>query len=107
MLRLNSGAAMLKRGTCALAMAVALSLCGLVADVYAEESPVIVKQAMATPPPPASNTQQLVCHMEKPLGSNIGKRICRTKEAIEEDAERAREAMQHVNQARNASDPAG
>ena len=98
---------MLKRGTRAVAMAVALSLCGLVADVYAEESPVIVKQAMATPPPPASNTQQLVCHMEKPLGSNIGKRICRTKEAIEEDAERAREAMQHVNQARNASDPAG
>ena len=104
---------MLKRGTCALAMAVALSLCGLVADVYAEESPVIVKQsiivkqAIVTPPPPANNAQQLVCHMEKPLGSNIGKRICRTKEAIEEDAERAREAMRHVNQARNASDPAG
>ena len=54
---------------------------------------------------PSPNT--LVCHMEKPMGSNIAKRVCRTREVLDSDEAQAREMMNRVNQARNASDPAG
>jgi hypothetical protein len=44
-----------------------------------------------------------ICRFEKVTGSNIGKRVCRTKEEIARDEEKAKQAM---SQMRNKPSPA-
>lgn len=40
----------------------------------------------------ASENDDMVCRMEKPLGSNMKKRVCRTKEQMAQEMESARKA---------------
>ena len=68
----------------------------------AATAPTVVETAAAAKPEP-----KLICRMEKPMGSNIGKRVCRTQEVIKEEEAQAHDVMNHVDQARNASSPAG
>jgi hypothetical protein len=60
-------------------------------------------KAQSGAPPLAAKTagedeQKLVCQMERPVGSNISRKVCRTPEQIEQDREAAQEAMRGVQQ---------
>ena len=86
------------------APAVALQEATATATATAAAPAAAVPDGAAAPPAPQP---KLICHMEKPTGSNIGRRICRTKAVLEEDEKQAHDVMDRVHSARNVSDPAG
>ena len=94
-----------------LAIGIALAAGVWAAGVRADDSAVVVAaptNAAVAAPAPAAAAQaapELVCHIEKPMGSNIGKRVCRTRAVIKAEQEQAHEALNRVDQARNTSDP--
>ena len=49
--------------------------------------------AAAPAPSPEKKEAELVCRTERPAGTRIGKRVCRTKAEIEQQTEMARELM--------------
>lgn len=56
-------------------------------------APAAQPAAAATAPSPDKKGAELVCRTERPAGTRIGKRVCRTKAEIEEQTEMARELM--------------
>ncbi|HEY0943183.1 MAG TPA: hypothetical protein VGE08_24065 [Steroidobacter sp.] len=43
----------------------------------------------------AANDDEIICRNEKPLGTRIGKRVCRTREQLRLEEESARRMMQN------------
>ncbi len=62
------------------------------AEAAASESEKAAPQSDGVASAQVSDKDDLVCRMEKPLGSNMKKRVCRTKEQMVKDAEAARQA---------------
>lgn len=50
--------------------------------------------------PPEARTRQ-VCHMERPVGSNLDQRICRTEAVTREARDRALESVERVKEINN------
>jgi hypothetical protein len=50
-----------------------------------------------TPAATALTDDELVCTTEKPTGSNIPKRICRTRAVVEKDEAEAQEFVRRLN----------
>ena len=47
----------------------------------------------------AADDQKLICEMERPVGSNIPKRVCRTKAQIDRERDAAQDKMREMQQA--------
>lgn len=56
-------------------------------------TPVTAAPAAASPAPAAATEGEKICTLERTLGSNRSKRVCRSKAQIDSDREAAREAM--------------
>ena len=50
--------------------------------------------------PPAARSRQ-VCHMERPVGSNLDQRVCRTEAVTREARDRALESVERVKEINN------
>lgn len=59
----------------------------------AAERPLSAAAASAVKAAQAQDAATLVCRIERPTGSNIAKRVCRTREAIERDREAAQQLL--------------
>jgi hypothetical protein len=46
--------------------------------------------------PTASDDDKLICEMERPVGSNIPKRVCRTQAQIDREREAAQDKMREL-----------
>ena len=46
----------------------------------------------------AADDQKLICQMERPVGSNIPKRVCRTQAQIDRERESAQDKMREMQQ---------
>ena len=55
-------------------------------------------------PAVASGEQKLVCSTERPVGSNIPKRVCRTPEQIEREREAAQDKIRSMSQQTSQKD---
>lgn len=95
-----------------LAIALALVLASNVAsaDTPNADATLTARATPAVDAPPSSATagaeapkRRKVCTRERPMGSNMPKRVCRDADAADEEGERAREAMRDVQ--RNRFDP--
>ena len=54
--------------------------------------------APASAPAAVAQEQKPVCAMERPVGSNIPRRVCRTPEQIEREREAAQDTMRNLQQ---------
>jgi hypothetical protein len=63
-----------------------------------------VKAQAATGQTTASGEQKLVCSTERPVGSNIPKRVCRTPEQIEREREAAQDKIRSMSQQTSQKD---
>ena len=50
-----------------------------------------------------TGSDELVCTTEKPIGSNISKRVCRSPERIDQEQREAQEFVERLNAPRPAS----
>jgi hypothetical protein len=48
----------------------------------------------------AADDQKLICQMERPVGSNIPKRVCRTQAQIDRERESAQDKIREMQQVR-------
>ena len=51
----------------------------------------------------AAEDQKLICEMERPVGSNIPKRVCRTKAQMDREREAAQDKMRELQQGHQKS----
>lgn len=57
-----------------------------------------VKAQSGAAPGVAAEDQKLICQMERPLGSNIPKRVCRTQAQIDRERDSAQDKMREMQQ---------
>ena len=89
------------RNFLALASILALaSACAGPSATAGGKAPLKAQAGAAQPATPgaAPEEQKLVCAMERPVGSNIPRRVCRTPEQIEREREAAQEKMRGLSQ---------
>ena len=65
-------------------------------DAAANDAPA----APSAEAPPAARTRQ-VCHMERPVGSNLDQRVCRTEAVTREARDKALESVERVKEINN------
>lgn len=54
--------------------------------------------AQSSAPGAVPEEQKLICAMERPVGTNIPKRVCRTPEQIERERDAAQDKMRNLQQ---------
>lgn len=57
--------------------------------------------AAAASKPTASDDDKLICEMERPVGSNIPKRVCRTQAQIDRERDAAQEKIRELSRTTN------
>lgn len=68
--------------------------------------PPSTQASLIEPNQPAADDNEVVCRKEKPLGTRIGKRVCKTRAQFRLEEESARQMMKNRdNKSHNASDP--
>ena len=65
-------------------------------DAAANDAPA----ALSAQAPPEARSRQ-VCHMERPVGSNLDQRVCRTEAVTREARDRALESVERVKEINN------
>ena len=58
--------------------------------------PVSPPPAAAPAPAPKAKTDELICHNEKELGSNLGHRVCRRQSEIDARAAQDQQTLQQI-----------
>lgn len=61
----------------------------------AAPQPPTAQASISQPAQTAANDNEVVCRNEKPLGTRIGKRVCKTREQLRLEEESARRMMQN------------
>lgn len=61
----------------------------------ADPQPPSTQALLAEPATTAANDNEVVCRNEKPLGTRIGKRVCKTRAQLRLEEESARRMMQN------------
>lgn len=68
--------------------------------------PPSTRAALTEPAQKAADDDEIICRNEKPLGTRIGKRVCKTRAQMREEEETARQMMKRRDsKSHNVTDP--